>query len=112
MNAVLGAFIAWLGLNAPGIMLFYGLLPWWASFRHFQVYRRALPGLNSAAVGLVTSAAISLAVSLRAQSPFPNATVCIGMVVFAVTEVLKCPVPVAVLGGGVLGVIAWATGMK
>lgn len=112
LNAVLGAFLGWLGLNAPGILLFYGLLPWWAAFRHFQVYRRMLPGLNAAAVGLVTSAAISLAISLRAQSPFPDAAVAIGMSVFAATEVLKVPVPAAVLGGGVLGVIAWAAGMK
>ena len=112
LNAVLGAFLGWLGLNSPGILLFYGLLPWWAGFRHFQVYRRMLPGLNAAAVGLVTSAAISLAISLRAQSPFPDATVAIGMVVFAATEVLKVPVPLAVLGGGVLGVVAWAAGMK
>ena len=112
LNAVLGAFLGWLGLNSPGILLFYGLLPWWASFRHFQVYRRMLPGLNAAAVGLVTSAAISLAISLRAASPFPNATVSIGMAVFAVTEVLKVPVPLAVLGGGVLGVVAWAAGMN
>ena len=112
LNPVLGAFLGWLGLNAPGILLFYVLLPWWGAFRHFQVYRRMLPGLNAAAVGLVTSAALSLSISLRQQSPFPDATVAIGMAVFAVTEVLKVPVPVAVLGGGVLGVVAWATGMK
>ena len=112
LNAVLGAFLGWLGLNAPGILLFYGLLPWWAGFRHFQVYRRMLPGLNAAAVGLVTSAALSLAISLRAQSPFPDATVAIGMIVFAATEVVRVPVPLAVLGGGVLGVVAWAAGMK
>ena len=112
LSAVLGAFLGWLGLNAPGILLFYGLLPWWAAFRHFQIYRRMLPGLNAAADWLVISAAISLAISLRAQSPFPDAAVAIGMTVFAATEVLKVPVPAAVLGGGVLGVVAWAAGMK
>ena len=31
-------------MNAPGIMLIYGLLPFWGSFRRVQAYRRALPG--------------------------------------------------------------------
>ena len=52
----LGVGVCWLGAFAPGLMLMYGLLPFWGSFRQNQVYRRALPGLTAAAVGLVVMA--------------------------------------------------------
>ena len=108
---ILGIFIGWLGLNAPGILLYFGLLPWWGAVRHAPLYRRALPGLNASAVGLVTAAALSLTITLRQTSPFPDASIAIGMIVYAAAAVVKAPVPLVVVGGGVLGVIAWATKM-
>lgn len=70
-----------------------------------------LPGLNSAAVGLVVAAVFQLTFKLRQISPFPDATICIGMVSFVLADVLKFPPPLAIVAGGVLGVIAWATHM-
>ena len=55
-NFSAGVAACWLGLFGPGIMLLYGLLPFWGSFRQNNVYRRALPGLAAAAVGLVVMA--------------------------------------------------------
>lgn len=40
VSVVAGIFICWVALFAPGIILIYGFMPWWGSFRHFQVYRR------------------------------------------------------------------------
>ena len=111
VHPLVGIAVGWVGLNAPGILLYYGLLPWWGAVRHANVYRRALPGLNAAAVGLVTAAALTLTIALRSQSPFPDATIAIGMVVYTATGVLRVPVPAAVVGGGVLGVVAWAAKM-
>ena len=45
------------------------------------------------------------------SSPFPQASVCIGIIAFGATEILKVPAPLVVIGGGVLGVIGWATHM-
>jgi chromate transporter len=70
-----------------------------------------LPGLNSAAVGLVVTAVFQLTFKLRQTSPFPDATICIGMLAFLIADVLKFPAPLAVVAGGVLGVVAWATHM-
>ncbi len=96
--------MCWLGLFAPGILLLYGLMPWWVQFRQFDIYRRsvacctecvkhpgffrtllmhcsvcrALPGVNAAAVGLIVAAVFQLGLKVRANSPFPDATVCIG----------------------------------
>ena len=40
--------------------------------------RRMLPGLNAAAVGLITAAVFQLSFSVRANSPTPVASTCIG----------------------------------
>jgi chromate transport protein ChrA len=55
-----GVAACWLGLFGPGIMLLYGLLPFWGSFRQNNAYRRALPGLSAAAVGLVVMAVFEM----------------------------------------------------
>lgn len=111
VHPLIGIVVGWLGLNAPGILLYYGLLPWWGAVRHANAYRRALPGLNAAAVGLVTAAALTLTITLRQTSPFPDASIAIGMVAYTAAAVLKAPTPLVVVGGGVLGVVAWATRM-
>ena len=41
---------------APGVLMLYGILPFWGNLRTNQAYRRALPGLMAAAVGLVVMA--------------------------------------------------------
>lgn len=42
------------------------------------ILRRMLPGLNAAAVGLITAAVFQLSFSVRANSPTPVASTCIG----------------------------------
>jgi fumarate reductase subunit D len=59
-NFSVGVAACWLGLFGPGIVLLYGLLPFWGRFRQNNVYRRALPGLSAAAVGLVVMAVFSM----------------------------------------------------
>lgn len=39
-SGVIGVIVCWIGLFAPGILLLYGLLPWWVKFRQFSIYRR------------------------------------------------------------------------
>ncbi|ACO69863.1 chromate ion transporter family, partial [Micromonas commoda] len=60
INVLAGIFAAWFGLFGPGVMLIYGVLPFWGAFRKQPVYRRALPGLNSSAVGLVVAAVFQM----------------------------------------------------
>ena len=102
-------------------MLFRSVLPFWGAFRKQPVYRRALPGLNSSAVGLVVAAVFQMSFKVREISPFKDASVVIGFLAFYAThfgvptgagagQVWKMPAPLAVVGGGVLGIIAWATG--
>jgi len=77
VNAAVGIFTCWVALFAPGILLIYGVMPWWGGFRNFQVYRRMLPGLNAAAVGLIVGAVFSLTLQIYKASPFPTMSICI-----------------------------------
>ena len=109
---LIGILLGLVGLNAPGLLLLYGILPFWGRFRHWAPYRRALPGLNASAVGLVVSAAIRLALDVRSKAPWPDAASGIMMLAFAAAHVFKVMPPLVVGGGGVLGAIAWAAKMK
>ena len=74
------------------------------------------------AVGLVVAAVFQMGFKVRDISPHKDASVCIGILAFYAVHygfpkpvgekgaVYKVPAPLAVLGGGVLGIIAWAAG--
>ena len=111
-NALIGIILCWIGLFAPGIILIFAILPFWGSFRKWQVYRRALPGLNAAAVGLIVTSVFQLTLKAYVQSPFPQTSICIGILAYGATEIIKVPAPIVVLGGGVLGVLGWGADMK
>ena len=110
--AMIGIIVCWVGLFAPGIIIIFAILPFWGTFRVWQVYRRALPGLNSAAVGLIITSVFQLTLDAYVSSPFPITSVCIGIIAYGCTVILKVPAPFVVIGGGVLGVIGWAAHMK
>lgn len=119
-NFLVGVATCWLGLFGPGVMLIFGILPFWGKFRKFQLYRRALPGLNASAVGLILASAFTMTFRVRSESSFPDATICIGILAYAVANLLQPQqhllkillAPIAVICSGVLGIIAWATGMN
>ena len=52
MNGLTGIMACWVGLFAPGILLIYGLLPWWARFRQLGIYRRYVACLSFFATSL------------------------------------------------------------
>jgi chromate transporter len=109
---ILGAVVAWLGLFGPGILLIFGVLPFWHRFRQWVWYKRALPGFNSAAVGLVVASVFQMSLDVTGISPFPNAALCIGILAFTAVDTFKLFEPAVVLAGAVIGVIAWAAKMS
>lgn len=40
--SLLGVALCWLGLFGPGILLIFGVLPFWSKFRHWQLYRKCV----------------------------------------------------------------------
>ncbi|BGP27335.1 chromate transmembrane transporter [Rhodotorula toruloides] len=55
-NPVLGAFLGWVGIFSPGVILKLALLPLYHTWRKHAVAISVLRGLNAAAVGLVYTA--------------------------------------------------------
>ena len=104
----LGTVVCWLGLFGPGVGLIFGILPFWGHFREYALYKRALPGINAAAVGLIFTAVLRMAFGARRSSPFPDASASIGVLGFVAVQHFKVPAPAAVVAGGLLGLAAWA----
>eukprot|EP00386_Alphamonas_edax_P008476 GDKI01027769.1.p1 GENE.GDKI01027769.1~~GDKI01027769.1.p1 ORF type:complete len:466 (-),score=96.26 GDKI01027769.1:17-1387(-) len=112
LGGVVGVAACWLGLFLPGVMLMFGVLPLWGKFRNFSIYRRMLPGLNAAAVGLIYGACFELVVKTLSGSMFPDVSMCIGFVCFCLTYLFEFSAPLTVVSGAVFGVGAWYAGLK
>ncbi|GIL47404.1 hypothetical protein Vafri_4228 [Volvox africanus] len=104
---ILGAVLAWFGLFSPGVMLMFGVLPFWKRFRTWQIYRRGLSGMNAVGVGLILASVFTMTLDVYRISPFPNASLCIALFAFCAVDELKIFEPIVVAMGAVLGVIAW-----
>eukprot|EP00775_Hariotina_reticulata_P008009 gene8009-8207_t len=111
-NFAIGSVLAWFGLFSPGILIIFGIMPYWGKFRQWEVYRRALPGLNAAGVGLIVASVFSLMFGALSVSDFQKTSLCIGVIAFTAVDQLKIFEPAVVLGGVVLGVIAHALNME
>eukprot|EP00756_Hemistasia_phaeocysticola_P039133 Hpha_TRINITY_DN167_c0_g1::TRINITY_DN167_c0_g1_i1::g.82406::m.82406/K07240/chrA; chromate transporter len=51
---------AWLGLFGPGLVLIFGIVPFWALARGSDTFQAFLPGVNAAAVGLIVGSCFLL----------------------------------------------------
>lgn len=102
-----GTAMAWAGLIGPGVVLIFGAVPLWAKLRSFEAYRRALPGLNAAAVGLLVSAVFTVYTALDQRSPWKEGSRAMAVCAYAAIEMLKVQVPYVVVVAAVAGV-AWS----
>jgi chromate transporter len=55
-SGVAGAAIALLGIFLPGLLLVYGMLPYWDTLRTRQTAQAAMRGANAAVVGILAAA--------------------------------------------------------
>ncbi|ERS97561.1 hypothetical protein HMPREF1624_05732 [Sporothrix schenckii ATCC 58251] len=55
-SSVLGAFVAWLGIFAPGMILVHGTMGVWSAIRNRRIVKAILRGVNAGAVGLIYTA--------------------------------------------------------
>jgi chromate transporter len=83
-----------------------------ARLRWLARCRYALPGLNSAGVGLIITSVFSLTFGAIENSPFPYTSLCLGVLAFTAVDSLKLFEPAVVIVGGVLGIGAWGLNMK
>lgn len=109
---ILGAVLAWFGLFAPGVMLMFGVLPFWKRFRTWNFYRRGLTGMNAVGVGLILASVFKMVVDVYRISPFPTASLCIGLFAFTAVDSLKIFEPLVVVGGILLGLLGWGADLR
>lgn len=125
-GGIAAAAICWVGLFGPGVMLLFGILPFWGRFRKNTVYKRALPGLNASAVGLLIASLVQMAAAVRGANtkptgPIPReASTCIGLIAFWAVHWLKLEhkvltalqSPLVLIAGGLAGIVAGVLRMK
>jgi chromate transporter len=111
---VLGTVLAWACLVGPGVGLTFGAMPLWDKLRSNAWYKKALPGLNAAAVGLLLSTLFVVYNKLEARAAemhFVNQSRALVLLAYAFVSMQSKSadhlVPLVVLVAAALGV-AWA----
>ncbi|SPO27013.1 related to chromate transport protein [Ustilago trichophora] len=121
-NPALGAFLGWLGIFSPGILLKLSLLPIYNTWRKHEVAKSVLRGLNASATGLVFTAvwqlflvgyiytpARGVVVEAASQSGPLTSDPFWGVVAssaFVATQWFKSPPAVTIVAGALAG-LAW-----
>lgn len=101
-GASAGAAIAMLALFLPGLLLVYGTLPFWDSFRRHAAARHAMMGANAAVVGIL-AAALYHPVWSGAVFDIRDAAIALGG--FMLLTVWKAPSWIVVILLAVLGAV-------
>jgi chromate transporter len=111
---LLGTVLAWMCLVGPGVGLTFGAMPLWDKLKSLAWYKKALPGLNAAAVGLLLSTLFVVYAKLEARAQEIEAVnetralvLCAYAFVAMQAKSADHLVPFAVLVAAALGV-AWA----
>jgi chromate transporter len=100
-KGVPGALVAYIGLFGPGVILIFGIVPFWARLRHNQMFKAILKGLNSTAIGLVGAACVILWESaIRTAADAMVFSLAITLAVY-----FNVMAPLVVLAGGVFGAL-------
>ncbi|CAI7903866.1 unnamed protein product, partial [Closterium sp. NIES-53] len=89
IGGIRGLATCWIAIFSPGVLIIIGILPFWGQFRKWKLYKRATPGFNATGIGLIWASAFSLGLKAIKVSPFPMASLCIGMFGYASTSFLK-----------------------
>ena len=113
LSPALGALIGYLGIFTPGIVILVGVMGLWKSLRSRRWFTSLLRGVNAGAVGLVFTAVYKLwqigyvDVDYQSGSPLGRDPwwVTITATSFVGGAWFGCPAPVAILLGGVMGMI-------
>ncbi|CAD7973990.1 unnamed protein product [Amoebophrya sp. A25] len=125
-NPFLGAVQGCLGIFLPGVLLIFGLFPFWSALREKStLYQSALPGMNSAATGLIGASVFVLYHQLTDQVAVlhggddakPSLSLgayivpAVAIIGALMTDVLKISQPLAIIGGGVFTAILGGAGV-
>ena len=96
-----GALVAYVGLFAPGVILIFAVVPFWARLRHVNWFKVVLNGVNATAIGLVGAACVILWESAVGNS----ADAIVFCVAGVMAMIFNVQAPLCILAGGILGAI-------
>lgn len=100
-----GAAVALVAVFAPGLLLMYGMLPFWDSFRRRPDAQALLRGVNAAVVGILLAALYEPIFTAAVLRPVDFAIALAG---FAALVLWKAPVWTVVLAMAAAGAVAGA----
>ena len=100
-QGVAGGLVAYVGLFGPGVILIFGIVPFWARLRHVKWFKSMLNGVNATAIGLVGAACVILWEGAVATAADAMVFVLAGTLAI----VYNIGAPWVVLAGGIFGAI-------
>jgi chromate transporter len=104
-NGVLGAAVALVSVFLPGLLLIYGMLPFWDGFRRRPAAQAALRGVNAAVVGILLAALFDPIWTSTVRAP---ADFAIALAAFAALVLWKAPAWLVVALTAAAGALAAA----
>jgi chromate transporter len=101
-NGLAGAAIALVGLLAPGMLLVYGMLPFWDAIRTRPIAQAAMRGTNAAVVGILGAALYHPVWTSAVVTPRDFALALTGLLLLAVWKLPSWMVVVLLAAAGTL----------
>jgi chromate transport protein ChrA len=115
-NPLAGAFIAWAGIFAPGMLLVHGTMGIWSAIRNIKWVKSVLRGVNAGAVGLIYTAVYRIFLVGYIDEGFQAGRsladdpwwVVITATAYVGGRYFKISAPLAILLGAVMGLLRYA----
>ena len=102
-NGVTGGVLALLSVFLPGLLLMYGMLPFWDGFRKQPLAQAMLRGVNAAVVGILLAALYDPIFTSTVKAPMDFA---IALAAFTALVLWKSPAWAVVAATAVAGTLA------
>ncbi|MRX46448.1 chromate efflux transporter [Pedobacter puniceum] len=98
---MMGALIAVLGINLPGIILILFIVPFWDDLKKITRIKKSLSGINAVGVGFMVAAFILLMIPIGTS----YTSLMIVLATFLILQFTKIKTPYLILAGVLLGCI-------
>ena len=104
-NSLAGAVVALVALLLPGMLLVYGMLPFWDSFRTRPAAQAAMRGTNAAVVGILGAALYNPVWTAAILNPRDFALALFGLLLLTVWKMPSWVVVALLAGAGTLSAL-------
>jgi chromate transporter len=101
-GGVPGAVVAVVGIFLPGLLLIYGMLPFWDELRRRKLAQAVLRGVNAAVVGILLAALYD---PIATAAIVTRADAAVALAAFAALVLWRVPVWAVVIGTAAAGVL-------